>query len=181
MLSVEEFRALTIACDKEVYKTGEQVNLTVTSSAAGKTQLAVAVIDEAVLDLVPDVDDLYDPQGKRFAGLLEVWSSYRWWQLSRALVAKQASSSGLGEISEFLNFVVADSGGTGLGMYAGAMSASQGLVASGPGGVPLRHNFVEAAYFNPNVLTSDAGIAEIGFTVPDNLGRWRVVVVGTNT
>jgi len=176
VLSVEEFPELTIASDKEDYKAGEQVKLTVRSSAMGKTQLAVAVIDEAVLDLVPDVDDFFDPQGKRFAGLLELWGNYRWWQLSRAMEAGELSGSELEEISVSANRYASDSSAA---MMSLSVDRASGATASA--GAALRHDFVEAAYFNPNVLTSDAGIAEINFTVPDNLGRWRVVVIGATT
>lgn len=165
---------LSIETDSEKYKTGDEVRLTVNSSAAGKTQLAVAVIDEAVLDLVPHVDDLFDPQGEGLAGLLEMWSSFRWWQLSRAMGIGGPADSGIEEITVSGNRM----SGSGENHLAMAASAEPG--AGGQGGPALRHDFAEAAYFNPDVITSENGDAEVIFTVPDNLGKWRVVVVGAD-
>ncbi len=87
----------------------------------------------------------------------------------------EASGSGVEEntASEYLRMANSN---------AGAMSLVAGRASDTAAAreTSLRHDFSEAAYFNPNVLTSDAGIAEIDFTVPDNLGRWRVVVIGAN-
>jgi uncharacterized protein YfaS (alpha-2-macroglobulin family) len=170
--------ALSIETDSEKYKAGDEVRLTVKSSATGKSQLAVAVIDEAVLDLVPNVDDLFDPQGEGFAGLLKMWSSFRWWQLSRAMGFGGTADSGLEEITVTANRMSYDRGS---GANLMAMSADAAPGGGGTGGPGLRHDFAEAAYFNPNIITSESGDAEIKFTVPDNLGQWRVVVVGADT
>ena len=170
---------ISIATDRHEYKAVDEVRLTVNSSAAGKTQLAVAVIDEAVLDLVPNVDDLFDPQGDSLAGLLEMWSNFRWWQLSRDMDFGGSADSGLEEITVTANRMSFDRG-SGANLMAMSADAAPGGGGGGVGGPGLRHDFAEAAYFNPNVITSENGDAEINFTVPDNLGKWRVVVVGAD-
>jgi uncharacterized protein YfaS (alpha-2-macroglobulin family) len=135
------------------------------------------VIDEAVLDLVSNVEDLFDPQGQGLAGLLEMWSNFQWWQLSRAMDAGRLDDSGLEEIRAAATSMSLDSG-SGANLFAMPADAAPG--GGGRGRPGLRHDFAEAAYFNPNVVTSESGVAEINFTVPHNLGRWRVVVVGAD-
>ncbi len=165
---------LAVRPDREIYKAGGQVRLTLNSTAAGKTQIAVAVIDEAVLNLVPGVDRLFDPQGPGFAGLLEVWSRFRWWQLGRAMDAGDLSggdpaASGAGDLAASASL-------------ANLSVSAQRQAAAIPGDdeQSLRHEFVEAAYFNPAVVTTEGGEAEVSFTVPDNLGKWRVVAIGAD-
>lgn len=169
--SDERVPTLIVESDKEDYKSGEQVNLTIRSTARGKTQLAVAVIDEGVLDLVPDAD-IFDPQSKGFTGLLKLWGSYQWWQLSRGMWTGDEPGSGPGELSIANRWESASAATTCDRVRApGAHEVAQER---------LRQDFAEAAYFNPKVDTSDAGIAEINFDVPDNIGRWRVIVIGAD-
>ena len=178
--SAQTIPTISIETDTEKYKVGDEVRLTVNSSAAGKTQLAVAVIDEAVLDLVPNVDNLFDPQGEGLAGLLEMWSSFRWWQLSRAMGAGGSSDSGLEEATVMSSgLALANNSASGANLFS--LSPDEAAAVSEINEPSLRHDFAEAAYFNPNVMTSENGDAEIEFTVPDNLGKWRVVVVGAGT
>jgi alpha-2-macroglobulin len=42
----------------------------------------------------------------------------------------------------------------------------------------VRSNFVDAAYWIPDVRTNDFGIAEVKFKMPDNLTTWRASVKG---
>jgi len=39
----------------------------------------------------------------------------------------------------------------------------------------LRSNFKDTAYWNPNILTNENGIAEIEFKLPDNLTTWHLL------
>ena len=87
-----------------------------------------------------------------------------------------SSESGLEEIVVTANRIEHDRNSAMFAMSAGSAGGVQG-----PGDVPIRTLFVEAAYFNPNSITSDNGESEIKFTVPDNLGKWRVVVIGADT
>lgn len=45
----------------------------------------------------------------------------------------------------------------------------------------LRSNFAETAFFYPNLLTGTAGAAQIEFTAPDVLTRWKVQILAHNT
>jgi alpha-2-macroglobulin len=51
----------------------------------------------------------------------------------------------------------------------------------GGGGDDGRSNFLTTAYFNPHVVTSESGRAEVRFTLPDNVGRFRVMALAVST
>ena len=169
--------SLSVQSDRETYKAGDEVLLSVQSSAPGKTQLAVAVIDEAVLNLVPGIDDLFDPRGERLAALLEFWRDFGWWQLSRAMGSSVELGSQLEEILVQAQRSALDTNTHAMMLGSPAANAFTGNRGNRP---ELRYEFAEAAYFNPNVLTSENGEAEVRFRVPDNFGQWRVVVVGAD-
>jgi len=165
---------LAVTPDAESYKAGEEVTLRLASDAPGVTQIAVAVVDEAVLDLVPDLEDLFDPQGKNLAGMLRYWSGFSWWQLARGMVQDLSSEAFIEEIVVFAQRS-ASAGGPDL------MRSMEDTSVAAESDMRLRHDFAEAAFFEPNLLTSNDGQAELSFTVPDNLGRWRVIAVGADT
>ena len=165
---------ISIVTDRKNYKTGETVRLKLNSSAPGRSQLMVAVIDEAVLDLVDDIDARLDPRGERFMGLLKWWREFRWWQLTRAMRHGKSSPSLIDETLALARRVADREGTANLSVAPEADPSPQ------PGGVLLRERFVEAAYFNPTVLTSKEGMAELDIVVPDNLGEWRIIVVGAS-
>jgi len=48
------------------------------------------------------------------------------------------------------------------------------------GGVALRKDFLPLAYWNPSLVTDDKGRASVTFKAPDNLTRWRVLVVAAD-
>jgi len=47
-------------------------------------------------------------------------------------------------------------------------------------GVDLRSKFVPTAYFNPSVITSSDGKAEVSFKLPDNLSKFRIMAVANS-
>jgi uncharacterized protein YfaS (alpha-2-macroglobulin family) len=50
--------------------------------------------------------------------------------------------------------------------------------AGGPGGIRVRRQFADTAYWNPVVQTGPDGTARVSFTVPDNLTTWRATARG---
>src|SRR5690606_6749941 len=50
----------------------------------------------------------------------------------------------------------------------------------GGGGDGERANMLTTAYFNPSVLTDADGRAQVRFTLPDNIGRFRVMAVAVS-
>ena len=167
---------LTVSTDRDRYKAGETVRVRMRSSANDRTQLAVAVINEAVLDLVADADGLFDPEGDRFVGSLDRWGDIQWWQLSMAMDSEDWSIASIQAETALYNLFGA---GDANAMQLSALSApAQDAVAGSS--FPLRALFRDSAYFDPAILTSIDGDAEVTFDVPDNLGTWRVVVVGAD-
>lgn len=55
----------------------------------------------------------------------------------------------------------------------------KGRPGGGGGGPMIRRKFVGTAYWNPCVVAGEDGHARVSFKLPDNLTRWRVVVVAT--
>lgn len=49
--------------------------------------------------------------------------------------------------------------------------------APGGGGGDSRSEFVTAAYFNPSLITDSSGRASARFTLPDNVGRFRIMAL----
>jgi len=59
----------------------------------------------------------------------------------------------------------------------GFQNAAQAVAAPvPPGGIRVRKNFADTAYWAPTVITGDDGTASVNFTVPDNLTTWRTTV-----
>lgn len=44
----------------------------------------------------------------------------------------------------------------------------------------VRKILKDTAYFKPNIITNEDGTADINFTLPDNLTRWRIFVLANN-
>ncbi|MBQ6449759.1 hypothetical protein IJJ08_02555 [bacterium] len=97
------------------------------------------------------------------------------WTIDEALLALESDRRP--EISEFFWFeryhwIQTFHSLESLGLYG----AERG---GGGGGDDLRDIFKDTAYWNPNIVTDDNGIAEIEFTLPDNLTSWILTGVAT--
>ena len=111
-------------------------------------EFAVAVVDEAVLDLNRSKENYYDPyKGFNKLDALDV-ANYN--LISRILGRQKFEKKG------------ADPGGDGV---------SRASVAE------LRSLFKYVTYWNPALTPDDDGTAKISFTVPDNLTGWRIFVL----
>ena len=47
------------------------------------------------------------------------------------------------------------------------------FIAETPISAPLRSNFAETAFFYPHIVTDKDGVAEISFTLPESLTKWK--------
>ena len=117
--------------------------------APGRTRLVVAVVDQAVLDLLQKGTGYYDPRANFYAP--PHGPDVVNYSLAEQLLTRLQPKAGKGE----------NPGG-------------DGGVSAGPN---VRSNFSHAAYWNPELETDASGHAHFSFKLPDNLTRWRVLVI----
>ncbi len=155
-------------------------------------EFAVVVVDEAVLAL----------SGYTLADPLSVFYApgYDWVnaQFGRQQIRLQDPARVRGETSRSTSTVL-DTAGTGAATATTAAGDNAAPTAStsydaetGAGGgdkfaatggvnpVDVRSNFDALALFNPTVITAADGTATVGVTLPDNLTRYRVMVVAVS-
>ncbi|MGC9195895.1 MAG: alpha-2-macroglobulin family protein [Syntrophobacteraceae bacterium] len=124
------------------------LNVADSSGKAELAELAVAVVDESVLQATrfktPTLDSLLDFQGPLSVATGEL----------RALLQDQTPFH-----TPNLRPVTGGGGGE-----------------QAPG-VKIRKNFKPVAYFNPSVVTDAQGHANVSFTLPDNMSTYRIYVV----
>lgn len=115
---------------------------------AAHTRVVVAVVDEAVLDLLQDKSAYYDPR--------------------RAFYAPPQGPDMLDYslVSQLITTVRTPR--LGKGITPGG---------DGGGGVAIRSVFKYTAYWNAALETDDSGHASFSFQLPDNLTGWRLVAV----
>lgn len=135
------------------YKPGQTVAVDVAvqrhGKTPGKTRLVVAVVDQGVVDLLQEGKDYYDPR-KRFYAPPD-GPDIDNFSLVEQLLTRLQPKQGKGE------------------------SPSAG--GGGSTGPNVRSNFSYAAYWNADLETDAAGHARFNFKLPDNLTKWRILVV----
>lgn len=146
--------ALNVAVTPEdaEYKPGETVSVDVSvrdeeGKAPEKTRLVAAVIDQGVLDLLADGLDYYDPSRTFYAP--PTGPDMANYSMVEQLLTRLEAKEGKGKTP-----------GGGGGASAG-----------------IRSNFSHAAYWNTVLTTNADGNATFEFDVPDNLTRWRIIVI----
>lgn len=130
---------ISIKTNQEVYQPSETVEVEVSTSNMSnpiKSNLAIAVVDKAILDI-------------------QWFNSSMLEDYYRLYVANISEKNSL----EVIN-ITGDGG-------------------SGSGGDGMRDNFLNTAYWNPNLETDNNGNASFSFDLPDNLTTWAVIVWAT--
>src|SRR5699024_9398859 len=105
------------------------------------------VVDQGVLDLLGAGTDYYDPRQTFYAP--PDGPDMANYSLVEKLLTRLEPKTGKGDTS----------GG------------------GGGAGIAMRSDFKHAAYWNANLQTDADGHAEFSFKVPDNLTRWRILVI----
>lgn len=69
-----------------------------------------------------------------------------------------------------------------LGLHAGREVLAPGGIGGGGGGgslvAPVRSQFPDTLYWNPEIITDDEGVARVTLPLPDHLTTWRLQVRG---
>lgn len=144
-----------ITTDKDTYKPGEEVRAEVRvapgdGAPAGTMELAVAVLDEAVYDLIKGGLDYFDPFKGMYGVRLDTVANYN---ILKGLVTHAPPEPTMkGD----------DPGGDG------------GMADK------LRSNLKPLAFWQPALLTDDRGKASLSFKAPDNLTGWRILVLAVD-
>lgn len=144
---------VSVAPGRTEYKPREQVtvNVAVTDTNAkpsAHTRLVVAVVDEAVLDLLQGGASYYDPR-KAFYAPPNGPDMQNYSLIGQLVTTLKAQALGKG---------ISPGGG-------------------GGGGLQIRSIFKYTAYWQPDLETDTSGHAQFSFQTPDNLTGWRVLVM----
>ena len=145
---------ITVTPDAQQYKPRQTVNVQVDvgtreGKAPGQTRLVVAVVDQSVLDLLPKGAATYDPLATFYAP--PAGPDVTNFSLANQLLTSLQPRTGKGE-----------------------SPGGDGGTSTGPN---VRSQFKSATYWNPALVTDAQGKASFHFTLPDNLTRWRILVV----
>lgn len=144
---------VTVTPGHTEYKPRETVNVGVAvTDMHGKpeahTRLVVAVVDEAVLDLLEGGANYYDPRQTFYAP------------------PNGPDMQNYSLIGQLVTTLKAQALGKGLSPGGG-----------GGGGLQIRSIFKYTAYWQPDLETDASGQAHFNFKTPDNLTGWRVLVM----
>ncbi len=189
---------------QDAYAPGESISLTVASEFDTTAEYTVAIIDEAVISLINE-DFYYNLDESSLQLATEVWQT-----MSRYLMfpKDQAFDETGGAIIDYGDEEVEVQGMitvTGsritrkdLGSYPPAIKGallnrenSDDMVDHIPGQLSignltinqdqLRTLFKESAYFNTGWVIKSGEKSTQYIELPDNIGAWRIIVVGTDT
>jgi uncharacterized protein YfaS (alpha-2-macroglobulin family) len=145
--------------DAETYKPGEEVTVDLKvaladGAAPGETEIALAVVDTALVQLVGD--EVYFPE--------KTFSAER--PLSMLTVNPIISLIGRRNL-----------------LLKGANEAGGGALMDAAAPIAqaenLRQNFKNMAFFQPDVPVAPDGTAKVSFTLPDNLTTFKIYAVAT--
>lgn len=147
--TTKKILSMTVTPERETYKPGESVTLTVETKNSGGTpvqaEVSIAVVDERVIALLGAIDK--DILGKF------------WFPRQIGIDTAQTLTMLVKKV-----FFATEGGGGGKG---------------GGDAVPaVRGNFQDTAYWNATVVTGADGKAKVSFKLPDNLTSWNVLAIG---
>nr|MBA3469605.1 alpha-2-macroglobulin [Herpetosiphonaceae bacterium] len=182
--------ALTPSVDKAT--PGQSVSYAVqVTDAAGQpvaTELSLDLVDKAVLSLLPRTPNaigaaLYGRRGLGVttANALAISADRLQAELEQDLEEQQRQAPGMAGGDTAAGAPMQESAVPATGMVAdGLYSRTDELakVANAPGGLTVRGEFADTAYWNPSITTDAAGRASVEIKLPDNLTTWVLRGVG---
>lgn len=169
---------IKLATNKESYGPRERVELSISADdqegGVVPIEYAIAVIDEALLDLSSATDEYFDPTRKRWALRARGLRTY-------GLIAAFMEESDLLSLTPepyWDQRPIDPYYGEALASASYRLGDEYGRSASPLTNIRTLDRFV--AYWNPSVI-SKTGKETITFDLPDNLTSWKVVVLAVST
>ena len=175
---------LSVASNREVYSPRDTVKLSITvdqhKNHTQPIEFAMAVVDEALLDLSPTKDSYFDPTQK-------IWVLDQSWVYTYSLIKALMEKSVLPpstpspywdrspnpfRSSSYSSF------STGTYMPVSDITSQFGVDSDSDPSIRDIDRFV--AYWNPSVV-SDNGRLKLDFVLPDNLTSWKVLVMAVSS
>ena len=144
-----------IKTDQSTYRPGQEVQVEVSvapkdGAKVEKMELAVAVLDEAVFDLVKGGMSYFDPQKGFYGTRIDDVKNFN---ILRRLVTHAPPEP----------------------VMKGDDPGGDGGISD-----KMRSNLKSLAFWNPTLITDEKGKAKFSFKAPDNLTGWRILVVATD-
>lgn len=139
---------LTVSTEKTEYRPRQKAKIRISAPVRKPVEAAVIVLDEAMLSLLPNGIDTFDPI-PALSGLKDL--DLQTYSLIKQLIGRQNIEK---------------------------KGANQG--GDGGAGFAVRDLFKMVGYWNPSLLLDNNGKAEIEVPLPDNLTRWRVIVIASH-
>ncbi len=178
--------ALSVTPDQSNLTPGGETTLSlVLKDAAGQpmadAELAVVVVDEAILaltnyQLTDPLNVFYTDRSSDFSG---IYGRANVLLLDPNALAQQAANMPVSQ-DAMRSYAGAPMGTAAPMMEAMAPAPSAKAEGGAQAAIAVRTDFNPLALFNPGVLTGADGTARISVHVPDNLTRYRVMVVAVD-
>jgi alpha-2-macroglobulin len=167
-----------------------------TGSPVKDAEFAVVVVDEAVLGLtgyqLPDPIDIFygapysslqTQFGRNQVQLVDPETLLGVSAQQPVAVAAETTAAAAAESDQLAGGGASTTAAPAVAAAPSAKAVSRAPVFTGPDNaapISVRSNFDALALFQPTVVTDAAGRASVDVTVPDNLTRYRVMVVGVS-
>ena len=165
---------------------GSDVTVVLKNISAKRTQVTLAVVDDAARALVPDIVAALDPHSNEWLGRLVMWRVPEWYALGawpRQVGAGHGSATSVFDFGvgggSLETIVVTGSNIRAADIFvrgnASDHSLGRALTESVAGEDELRHRFAEAALWKTDIILDAGGDVSTNVHLPDNLTRWRVL------
>lgn len=196
-------KAFALTTDKESYEPGSEIKLSLTSDFYTDAEFTVAIIDEAVVNLIDD-SYYYDLEESGLRQATEVWKTMNRNTLKPSNLLMENNGEGIidygdEEVEEQGRITVTGSrisrkdlgssppsvkGGIldriNVDDYSGDLSGSVTIEGLNIPISQLRILFKESAYFESGWVIKPGKQQTKPIQIPDNMGAWRIVVVGAD-
>ncbi|HEU4662435.1 MAG TPA: MG2 domain-containing protein [Dokdonella sp.] len=177
--------SIEIASTPAEVRPGEDVTVSVRNRGTTPRRVTLAIVDDAVRALAPDLSSQSDPRSPEWLGLLERWTPTRTYGLSAWNRTVEDSARGTMPAIVFDStrdhletITVTGSNVRAVDAFTRADPADHSLgqpQRGGTGSTALRSRFASTAYWNDAIDLPAGTGTTVHVRLPDNLTRWRVL------